>query len=187
MHIWFKVVYCMSRNVHFFFISLIFFFVQLTCLYKWTRHSILSISFFFFTKFTSFLMVLCFYLSSDDLKKTSDIFECFKLLNTGEWRGSVWCHGTEGTVLCIMRWVEEVKWSSVLRGNTLCLNSLSVQLKWVCRVWLVTLKKKKCSHLTPISKGRVFISPYSIMKLYNVKCFKGENINYLVPFKFLPE
>lgn len=41
--------------------------------------------------------------------------------------------------------------------------------------------------MTPISKGRVFISPYSIMKLYNVKCFKGENINYLVPFKFLPE
>lgn len=47
--------------------------------------------------------------------------------------------------------------------------------------------KKKLSHMTPISKGRVFISPYSIMKLYNVKCFEGENINYLVPFKFLPE
>lgn len=114
---------------------------------------------FFFTKFTSLFDGIVFICSKFRQFEKSDIFECFKLLNTGERRGSVWCCDTEGARYS--EWKVEVKQSSVLRGNTLCLNSLSVQLEWLSwpHIWLVTFKN-----------GCLYFSIY--MKLYNVKCFK---------------
>lgn len=86
----------MSGNVHFHFFP---YFVLLTCIEK--KQLVIPFCPFFFTKFTSLFdgIVFLSVQSSDNLKKKSDIFECFKLLNTGEQRGSVWCRDTEGTVL----------------------------------------------------------------------------------------